>query len=289
MADGTRRPGGSAFYSALQAARLGARALILTRGVPGEIESLLEPSPSEFELRGPAGRRRRPRWQTAGVGRPAASGCCAGPGRSSSRHAPRHRDPAPGARRRRALRAAGGAAGFLGPDAAGACPPVGELGRMCCRPSPAPMPSRCAAGAATRWCSAEHERATCAGLIERAHAGGAIVAITDGPGPNVLTLPDGEVLQLPVAPIEGPADDLGAGDVFAGAFFLALAEGCDPALRPPRFAQRRRGRAGMGGRRRRTRSAPAPRCGRVFASELEPEARARARPLGDERRLDQPA
>ena len=43
-------PGGSAFYSALQAARLGQRALILTRGVPGEIEELLEPYRGELEL-----------------------------------------------------------------------------------------------------------------------------------------------------------------------------------------------------------------------------------------------
>ncbi len=51
LADGTRRPGGSAFYSALQAARLGLRTLILTQGVPREIEELLEPYAGELELR----------------------------------------------------------------------------------------------------------------------------------------------------------------------------------------------------------------------------------------------
>ena len=50
MADGSRRPGGSAFYSALQASRLGRRALILTRGVPEELEELLAPYRDEFEL-----------------------------------------------------------------------------------------------------------------------------------------------------------------------------------------------------------------------------------------------
>jgi len=45
------RVGGSAFYSALQAARLGLRALILTQGVPGEIEELIEPYRDELELR----------------------------------------------------------------------------------------------------------------------------------------------------------------------------------------------------------------------------------------------
>src|SRR5439155_18542328 len=39
-----------AFYSALQAARLGASARIITRGVAAEIESLLEPYRSELEL-----------------------------------------------------------------------------------------------------------------------------------------------------------------------------------------------------------------------------------------------
>jgi hypothetical protein len=41
MPDGSRQPGGTAFYSALQASRLGLRTLILTRGVTSEIEQLL--------------------------------------------------------------------------------------------------------------------------------------------------------------------------------------------------------------------------------------------------------
>ena len=50
MTDGTRRAGGSAFYAALQAARLGARAKIVTRGVRAEIEELLAPYVNELEL-----------------------------------------------------------------------------------------------------------------------------------------------------------------------------------------------------------------------------------------------
>ena len=50
-ADCTRRPGGGAFYSALQAARLGLRTLIVTQGSPPEIEALLEPYRRELELR----------------------------------------------------------------------------------------------------------------------------------------------------------------------------------------------------------------------------------------------
>ncbi len=44
------QPGGTAFYSALQAARLGMRTLIVTQGVPGEIEALLAPYRDELEL-----------------------------------------------------------------------------------------------------------------------------------------------------------------------------------------------------------------------------------------------
>src|SRR5690242_16949524 len=50
MPEGIRRPGGSAFYSALQAARLGKRALVITRGAGTEIEQLLAPYSGELEL-----------------------------------------------------------------------------------------------------------------------------------------------------------------------------------------------------------------------------------------------
>src|ERR1700736_2439574 len=50
MPDGSRRPGGTAFYSALQASRLGLRTLVLTRGVASEIEELLEPYRRELQL-----------------------------------------------------------------------------------------------------------------------------------------------------------------------------------------------------------------------------------------------
>jgi hypothetical protein len=50
LADGSRRLGGSALYSALQAARLGQRALIVTKGLPREIEQLVEPYRGELKL-----------------------------------------------------------------------------------------------------------------------------------------------------------------------------------------------------------------------------------------------
>ncbi|MCW3069689.1 MAG: PfkB domain protein, partial [Solirubrobacterales bacterium] len=74
----------------------------------------------------------------------------------------------------------------------------------------------------------DEERAGCAGLIAAARGGGAVVAITAGPGPATVLLPDGRELQSPVAPLEDPRADLGAGDVFAAAFFVALAEGQPP-------------------------------------------------------------
>jgi len=51
LADGTRRAGGTALYSALQASRLGLRTVIVTQGVAGEIEELLAPYADELELR----------------------------------------------------------------------------------------------------------------------------------------------------------------------------------------------------------------------------------------------
>src|SRR6202020_3610845 len=50
-AGGARQPGGGAFYSALQAARLGLRTAIVTRGVAHEIEALLEPYRRELDVR----------------------------------------------------------------------------------------------------------------------------------------------------------------------------------------------------------------------------------------------
>jgi len=58
---------------------------------------------------------------------------------------------------------------------------------------------------------------------------GATVAVTDGAAPNTLLLPDGRELALDVPSIDVARDDLGAGDVFAAAFFVALAEGQAPA------------------------------------------------------------
>ena len=79
-----------------------------------------------------------------------------------------------------------------------------------------------------RSCSARRSAASCAALVERGLRGGATVAVTAGPGDTELLTSDGEVVQLPVEPVAEPADDLGAGDVYAAAFFTSLAAGDHP-------------------------------------------------------------
>src|SRR5579872_578754 len=50
LADGSRRAGGTALYAALQAARLGLRARVITRGAPHELEELLAPFAGELDV-----------------------------------------------------------------------------------------------------------------------------------------------------------------------------------------------------------------------------------------------
>ncbi len=100
----------------------------------------------------------------------------------------------------------------------------------------------------------EHERASCAQMIAAAGRGGAVVAVTAGPGPNTILLPDGGMLEADVPAIEEACDDLGAGDVYAAAFFVALAEGSAPPGRR-RVCQRRCRRADAGARCRGDRDA----------------------------------
>ncbi len=63
-----------------------------------------------------------------------------------------------------------------------------------------------------------------AGLARMAQFTDAFIAVSNGPLP-VLWRQDGAIREMPVFPIVA-VDTLGAGDVFHGAFALALAEGC---------------------------------------------------------------
>lgn len=235
LADGERRPGGTALYSALQAARLGLKATILTRGEEREIEKLLAPFAEELEiLIEPAPETTT--FATTGAGT---------------------------ARRQRILAWAGpiatgdlppGAILHLAPVAAElAGTPPARSGRELVGLTPQGLARRWAAlgdvvgsqtpGAAglalARICDAlvlsEQERSACQTLIDGARASGATVAVTAGPGATEILLPAGGPLELSLEAIEDPTDDLGAGDVYAATFFTMLAAGL-PAIEAGRLA-----------------------------------------------------
>jgi hypothetical protein len=265
LQDGSRRPGGSAFYAALQAARLGLRARILTRGVPAEIQALLEPFREELELEVlPAPHTTTLLTSGSGAGREQRMLAWAGtiewpsaletailhlapvaretPTRWRGRHellglTPQglvrewDRTLVQGGAGEDAGEGAGAGEGEGASEDAGAGEGEGAIVRL---GSPAgaqrELAARCDA-----LVLAESERESCAALIDAAAAAGATVAITAGAAGKTLLMPDGQVLRLEVVPARAVRDDLGAGDVFAAAFFVALREG-RPAREAARFA-----------------------------------------------------
>jgi pfkB family carbohydrate kinase len=246
--DGSRRAGGAAFYSALQAARLGLRTAIVTRGVAAEIEELVEPYSGELELRIlPAAHTTTLRTLGAGFGAGSNSGDGARDGSSAAvgSSAPR---------RQRLLAWAGPIAEDIavetsilhlapvaresptrwrGPAAFVGLTPQGLVREWSGEGDEIAVgkPMRSLALLADR-CDAivlsEHERTACASAIDAACAGGAVVAVTAGARPTTILAPAHAGVELEVPAIEQPVDDLGAGDVFAAAFFVALAEGQSP-------------------------------------------------------------
>lgn len=241
--DGSRQLGGTAFYSALQAARLGRRALIVTQGSAEEIEELLAPYRGELEVAvTPAAQTTTLQTSGMGISRRQRVLAWAGPmgqelqvDTSILHLAPVARET-PGRWR--------GAASFVGltpqglvrqwSDARGEISlpaPIEEAGARGARgvarairaPEALDLAARCDAIVVN-----EQERASCAELIATSRRAGAVVAITAGPGPNTILLPEGGVLEPAVPALEDPCDDLGAGDVFAAAFFVALADGRHP-------------------------------------------------------------
>jgi sugar/nucleoside kinase (ribokinase family) len=246
LADGLRRPGGSAFYSALQAARLGRRTLILTQGSPGEIAQLVEPYRDEVELQvlpTPTTTTLATSVQlaTSGRGEQRTQRVLAWAGRIPEvtvDTAILHLAPVA----RETPRVWRGRADFVGitPQGLARAWDEDEHGEM--RSAP-PDPGALAGGCDALVLS-EHERESCAGLISAAGEAGAVVAITAGAQPTSIVTPrgcsspaSGRSLSWPMAPetcrvavptVERPRDDLGAGDVFAAAFFVALAEGQPP-------------------------------------------------------------
>jgi sugar/nucleoside kinase (ribokinase family) len=215
------QPGGGAFYSALQAARLGMRTLILTQGVPEQIERMLAPYAEEIDLRViPA--RHTTTFATSGSGPTRSQRVLAWAGQivepvelnSSILHL--------AAVARETPAAWSGGAEFVG------LTPQGLLRQW--QPSqatslvalnPTALPSRFDAAVI-----GERERSSCDALFEAARREGAPIAVTAGPQPTSVHLPEGgPVLQAVVPSTRTARDDLGAGDVFAASFFVSLFEG----------------------------------------------------------------
>lgn len=232
MDDGSRRAGGAAFYSALQAARLGLRTLIITRGRPREVEELLEPFRAELELRVlPADQTTTLGTSGAGVDRVQRLLAWAGPIPADVAVSSAVLHLAPVARESPARWL--GHARFVGLTPQGLARVWRERGSelaLATVPEIGHVASDCDAIVVS-----EHERASCSVLIASARARGAVAAITAGADPAVLLLPDGSALEVTVPVVAAPRDDLGAGDVFAAAFFVELANGCHPE-RAARFA-----------------------------------------------------
>jgi hypothetical protein len=255
--NGARRPGGSAFYSALQAARLGARVLIATRGVPAEIEELLDPYAHELELQvTPASRTTTLKTSGRGATRRQTVQAWAGPMTAPALQTGiLHLAPIA-----RELDGRGQAqADFVGLTPQGLLRRWGGDGEISLAPTPGTRPSgeppreagpvygdtsptlaaapvlgdvSPALGTLTPRCDAvvlsQHERASAAKLLEEAVTAGTTVAITAGAGAIRIQSAQDKPVRVNAIPIDDPRDDVGAGDVFAAAFFVALHEGHAP-------------------------------------------------------------
>jgi hypothetical protein len=221
MPDGSRRPGGTAFYSALQASRLGLRTLVLTRGVASEIEQLLDPYRAELELEvQPARQTTTLHTSGSGTARRQRVLAWAGPIEGEPALDTEMLHLAPVARESPARWR--GDVDFVGLTPQGLVrewPPDG--GDISLAPALASaLPQRCDAIVIS-----EVERHSCEQLLVQALAGGALVAITAGHRPTTILVPGERALRAPAPSSEQPDEDLGAGDVFAAAFFVALREG----------------------------------------------------------------
>jgi sugar/nucleoside kinase (ribokinase family) len=218
------QPGGGAFYSALQAARLGLRTLVLTQGVPEQIEGLLAPYATELDL------RVIPAEHTTTL---ATSG--SGPTRSQRVLAwagaivePVELDSAIvhlAAVARETPAAWSGRTEFVGLTPQGLARQWRRGGAISLVAlDPTTLPSHFDAAVI-----GERERGSCDALFEAARRGGAVVAVTAGSQPTTIhPAQDGQVLQAAVPSTATMRDDLGAGDVFAAAFFVSLFEGMSP-------------------------------------------------------------
>ncbi len=220
---GSRTPGGTALYSGLQAARLGCRTLVVTAGDADELHELLAPYTGEFELvvqprestttflTSGAGLRRRQR-RAAWAGEIDDLGVLECP----IVHI------APVARETQAVRAAPGS--FVGLTPQGLIRSWDAEGAPAYVPlDPALMPDRLDALVLD-----VVERTYCEAVVAGAAAAGVAVAVTAAE--NGVEILGTERAGVWLAAVQGVTvvDDLGAGDVFSAAFFVALQDGLDP-------------------------------------------------------------
>jgi sugar/nucleoside kinase (ribokinase family) len=218
------QPGGSAFYSALQAARLGLRTLILTQGVPSEIEALLAPYLNELEVRViTAEHTTTLSTRGSGATRTQRVLAWAGPIVEPVELDTAILHLAPIARETPVSWS--GRTEFVGITPQGLIRRWTHDGEVSLVPlDSATLPSRFDAAVI-----GEQERDSCHALFSAARDVGAPVAVTAGSRPTTVHLPGADAaVQTVVVPIAGVRDDLGAGDVFAAAFFISLAEGRSP-------------------------------------------------------------
>jgi pfkB family carbohydrate kinase len=218
------RPGGGAFYSGLQAARLGLRTLIVTQGLPAEIEELLAPYRDELDLDViPAPHTTTLATRGAGAGRSQRMLAWAGPMREpiavSAQIA--HFAPVAGEQRIEWLTSAA----LVGTTPQGNLRQWGEDGEMTLtRLDPGLLPARCDAAVIS-----SAEQPYCDALLAAAQdPAGPLVAVTAGAQPTTLHLPGGAIDSCPSRRAATALDDLGAGDVFAATFFVALTRGHTP-------------------------------------------------------------
>ncbi len=232
--DGSRRAGGTALFSALQASRLGRRALIVTRGVPEEIDAMIAPFAGEVDVRvTEAPHTTTLHTSGAGADRRQRVLAWAGPIERDLAVATSILHLAPVARETPA-RWRGGAR-FVGLTPQGLARDWAGEGAEIVSVEPAAA----TAAALARHCDAlvlsEYERPSCTKLIAAAHGAGAVVAVTAGARPTTILVANEEPVEIPAPALAQPVEDIGAGDVFAAAFFVALADGEQPR-RAARFA-----------------------------------------------------
>ena len=247
--------GGGAFYSGLQASRLGLRTLIVTQGAPAEIYELLAPYRDELDLNViPAPHTTTLGTRGTGANRTQRVLSWAGPISQALELHGRIVHFAPVAREKRI--SWGGSALFVGITPQGLIrrwltrndtPPAQlDPGSLLGDVPPAPHDHEALGGRIrltplapialpTHFDAAvigEQERPYCRALFTAARKLGAVVAVTAGSQPTTICLPADADEDRSVAQVAPPAavarDDLGAGDVFAATFFVALARGHTP-------------------------------------------------------------